>query len=210
MMETVSRGDQSHYATITDITNLSHPMLIAMDIANIPILIVFNCFYSEESRDLHFEYCTSNPATSVVIPKRGSILEFKGVHRQVRLLWMITLNTETIQPRSRRYILRNITKETEHIISGYGCHTHYDYGLPKTQVYRGNGCMDHLVYYLKGEAANIPRRKMTPLTPEQVHSYGTSATCHICNSEITDSGPKVRDHCHYSGSIEAQLIDLVI
>ena len=63
--------------------------------------------------------------------------------------------------------------------------------------------MDHLVNYLKSEAirlANIPRCKMTPLTPEQTHSYDVSSICHICNSEITDEDPKVRDHYHYAGS----------
>ena len=51
--------------------------------------------------------------------------------------------------------------------------------------------------------ANIPRKKMDDLTPEQQHKYDNATSCWICNKESTeDDGRenyKVRDHCHFTG-----------
>ena len=42
---------------------------------------------------------------------------------------------------------------------------------------------------------------MDPLTPKQWKKYNKASRCHICFKQFGDSkkGPKVRDHCYYTG-----------
>ena len=53
------------------------------------------------------------------------------------------------------------------------------------------------------DIANIPRKKMEDLTPEQQDQYDNATTCWICNGEFTEDDEeknyKVRDHNHYTG-----------
>ena len=53
------------------------------------------------------------------------------------------------------------------------------------------------------EIANIPRRKMDDLTPEQRDQYDNATSCWICNGEFTEDDEeknyKVTDQCHFRG-----------
>ena len=40
---------------------------------------------------------------------------------------------------------------------------------------------------------------MDPLTKKQWKRYKRSTICHICFEPFNSKGPKVRDHCHYTG-----------
>ena len=41
---------------------------------------------------------------------------------------------------------------------------------------------------------------MKPLTSEQWREFNKAMKCHICFKEFQLHNPKVRDHCHYTGS----------
>ena len=47
----------------------------------------------------------------------------------------------------------------------------------------------------------FPKTLMDPLTKKQWKKYNKASRCHICFKQSGDSkkGPKVRDHCHYTG-----------
>ena len=47
----------------------------------------------------------------------------------------------------------------------------------------------------------FPEKPMDPLTPKQWKKYNKASRCHICFKQFGDSkkGPKVHDHCHYTG-----------
>ena len=47
----------------------------------------------------------------------------------------------------------------------------------------------------------FPEKPMDPLTRKQWKKYNKASRCHICFKQFGDSkkGPKVRDHCHYTG-----------
>ena len=47
----------------------------------------------------------------------------------------------------------------------------------------------------------FPEKPMDPLTKKQWEKYKKVSRCHICFKPFIDSkkGPKVRDHCHYTG-----------
>ena len=41
---------------------------------------------------------------------------------------------------------------------------------------------------------------MKPLTREQWRKFNRATNCHICLKGFKEDNPKVRDHCHYTGS----------
>ena len=47
----------------------------------------------------------------------------------------------------------------------------------------------------------FPEKPMDPLTKKQWKKYNKASRCHICFKQFGDSkkGPKVHDHCHYTG-----------
>ena len=47
----------------------------------------------------------------------------------------------------------------------------------------------------------FPEKPIDPLTPKQWKKYKKASRCHICFKPFIDpkKGPKVRDHCHYTG-----------
>ena len=113
---------------------------------------------------------------------------------------IIFIDTDTIQPRNRRFISINSSDVSEHIPCEFGSYTHHDHGPSKTRIYRGPDCMERPIKYRAREAirfSEIPMHEMKLLTKEQFQSYIYSTTCRICQLEIEELTDKVRDHCHY-------------
>ena len=46
----------------------------------------------------------------------------------------------------------------------------------------------------------FPEKPMDPLTNGQWKRYKKARECHICYKPFNSKDPKVRDHCHYTGS----------
>ena len=46
----------------------------------------------------------------------------------------------------------------------------------------------------------FPEKHMDPLTNKQWTKYKRASKCHICFKPFNFKDPKVRDHCHYTGS----------
>ena len=70
--------------------------------------------------------------------------------------------------------------------------------------YRGANCIETLCEHLTKEARRLyemfPERPMNLLTRKQWDRHNRSIKCHICYKRFTPKNPKVRDHCHYTGS----------
>ena len=50
---------------------------------------------------------------------------------------------------------------------------------------------------------------MIPLSNKDIKSYEKQKVCHICKKRFRDDDEnkkKVRDHCHYTGTLEGLLI----
>ena len=57
---------------------------------------------------------------------------------------------------------------------------------------------------------NYEKKKMIPLTNKENKSYLKQKIFYICRKEFsTNNDNKVKDHCHYTGNIEALLLMLV-
>ena len=73
------------------------------------------------------------------------------------------------------------------------------------RLYRGKDCPEKFCDYIRQEDNRLyhmfPEKPMDSLTPKQWKKYNKASRCHICFKQFGDSrkGPKVWDHCHYTG-----------
>ena len=83
-----------------------------------------------------------------------------------------------------------------------------DHTENKHTLYCGKDCMKKFCDSLKEQAETIilsEKRKMLPLTKEELKSYQEAKVCYICGKRILEkfakdkNYQKVRDHCHYTG-----------
>ena len=99
------------------------------------------------------------------------------------------------------------SKVTKHLPSGWCVYSKFTYGEVKDplRLYRGKECLKKFCDYIRQEANRLyhmcPEKPMDPLTKKQWKKYNKASRCHISFKQFGDSkkGPKVRDHCHYTG-----------
>ena len=81
----------------------------------------------------------------------------------------------------------------------------FDHIENKNSLYRGKDCMKKFCDSLKEHAKIIifEKKKMLPLTKEELKSYQEAKVCYICEKGILEkfakdkNYQKVRDHCNY-------------
>ena len=96
---------------------------------------------------------------------------------------------------------------TKHSPSGWCVYSKFAYGEVKDPVkhYRGKDCLEKFCNYFRQEAYRLyhmfPEKPMDPLTKKQWKKFDKTSRCHICFKQFGNSkkGPKVHDHCHYTG-----------
>ena len=99
------------------------------------------------------------------------------------------------------------SKVTKHLPSGWCIYSKFAYGEVKNplRLYGGKDCREKFCDYTRQEANRLyhmfPEKPMDLLTPKQWKKYNKASRCHICFKRFGDSkkGPKVCDHCHYTG-----------
>ena len=91
--------------------------------------------------------------------------------------------------------------------SGWCVYSKFTYGEVKDPLkhYRSKDCLEKFCDYIRQEAHRLyhmfPKKPMDPLTKKQWKKYNKASSCNICFKQFDDSnkGPKVCDHCHYTG-----------
>ena len=72
------------------------------------------------------------------------------------------------------------------------------------KLYGGKDCIKKFCDHVIGEARHLyhafPEKPMDPLTKAQLKKYEEASRCYICFKSFNGENPKVRDHCHYTGS----------
>ena len=177
-----------------------------------------NClqgFTLESSRDEHQVYCIDNETVRVEMPRKGSTVEFYDGHFQFKVPFMMYVDFEAIlelmQGPSPDPEEPYTSKVSRHIPSGWCVYSKFAYGNVQNplRLYRGKDCAEKFCDYIKEEAHRLyhmfSEKPMDPLTKEQWTRYRRASKCHICykpfnfKDAIAPEGPKVRDHCHYTG-----------
>ena len=172
-------------------------------------------FTQESSRDEHPVYCEDKETIKVEMPSKGSTIEFYDGQTQFKVSFMMYADLEAILepmqgsiPDAKGPCTKHIS---QHIPSGWCVYSKFAYGNVQNQLrlYRGKDCVEKFCDYIKEEAHRFhhmfPEKPMDPLTKEQWTRYKRASKCHICykpfnfKDAVATEGPKVKDHCHYTG-----------
>ena len=172
-----------------------------------------NClqgFNSEISRDRHFEYCKSQPNSKNEMPKEGSLVKFQDGQYQFKVPFIMYADFEAILKLTEGPYPspeESYTKVISQLIpSGFYVNSKFAYGKFENplNLYRGEDCVEVFYDYISNEACRLyhmfPKKLMKPLTREQWRKFNRAMNCHTCLKGFKEDSPKVRDHCHYTGS----------
>ena len=167
-----------------------------------------NGFKTQESRDQHYEYCTSNESVKIEMPAKNPIVRYSNGQHQFKVPFITYADFESmlepIQGARNNPNISSTMGVNSHKPSGWCLHSKFAYGKvkkPTTQC-RGPDCVEKFCEKIISEAKRLyksfPEVPMLPLTKEQVKEYKKAKICHICFKDFKEKG-KVRDHCHYTG-----------
>ena len=94
-----------------------------------------------------------------------------------------------------------------HVPSGWCVRSEFAYGKVENplKLYRGKDCVKKFCDHAIGEVRRLyhafpEKPMMDPLTKKQLKKYEEANRCYICFKSFNGENPKVRDHCHYTGS----------
>ena len=144
------------------------------------------------------------------MPKEGSFVEFHDGQNQFKVPFVMYVDFMAIlKPKE---VIKtdpevSYTKEiNQHIPSGFCVNSVCAYGKVENplKLYRGEDCVEVLCDYVENKARRpyhmFPEKPMKPLTREEWREFNGARKCHICFKGFEQNNPKVRDHCHYTGS----------
>ena len=172
-------------------------------------------FQLEVSLQNHVEYCSKHKAVGVVMPKKGTILNFKDHHRKMRVPFVVyadfeafTVPISTCSPSDDK----SYTKPYQvHKPCGFSYYIKcFDDGLfpPVLKHYTIEKQDDNVaklfVKSLEEDIIDIydkfKCKKNMKITKKEEQDFQKATVCHICKSSFSDEeDAKVRDHCHLTG-----------
>ena len=167
-----------------------------------------NCLHSfrtENKLKSCEKVCKNKDFCGIVIPpEKDNILEFNQYMKLDKMQY-IKIDGSANNPENS-----STTKIGEHVPCGYSMSTiwAFDNIENKHTLYHGEDCMIKFCTSVREHATNVinfDKKKMLPLTKEEVKSYQGAKACHICGKRIfkqfanDKSYRKVTDHCHYTG-----------
>ena len=142
------------------------------------MIISLNGFKTEESRDNHQEYCTSNESVSVEMPKKDQIVTYLNGQHQFKVPFIMYADFESIlEPIQRVKNDPSISSTggvNSHKPSGWCLHSKFAYEKVKkpTSQYRGPDCVEKFCEKIISEAKRLyrsyPEVPMLPLTKSQL------------------------------------------
>ena len=160
------------------------------------------------------------------MPGKGSKIEFCDGQNQFKVPFIMYADFESILepiqgPKDPATAKRGFTsggpnpvfmgpytsKVTKHSPFGWCVCSKFAYREVKNplKLYRGKDCLEKFCDYIRHEAHRLYHmfleKSMDPFTKKQWKKYNKVSRCHICFKQFGDfkKGPKVRDHCHYTG-----------
>ena len=145
------------------------------------------------------------------MPRKGSTIEFCDGQNQFKVPFTMYVDFESIlepiQGFSPEPMGPYTSKVTKHLPSGWCVYSKFEYGEVKDplRLYRGKDCLKKFCDYITQEANRLyhmfPEKPMDLLTKKQWKKYKKASWCDICFKQFGDpkKGPKVCDHCHYTG-----------
>ena len=168
----------------------------------------FQGFYSELSRDKHYEYCKDNEAVKIEMPKPGSFTEFHDGQNQFKVPFTMFAEFEVIlrpvhgpNPDPNKPYTKEVNRHIPSVFCVYSKFAYGEVSIP-LKLYRDEDCVQVFCNYVKKEVRRLhhmfPEKPMEPLTSEEWKGYNRATKCYICFKHFGELNPKVRDQCHYT------------
>ena len=177
-----------------------------------------NCLHSFRTKNklkCYEKVCKNKYFCGIVISlERDKILEFNQYMKSDKMPYIIYADIESLIRKidgcANNPEKSSKTKIGQHIPCLYSKSTicGFDHIEGKHTLYRGKDCMKKFCTSLREHSKDIidfGRKKMLPLTKEELKSHQDAKVCYICGKSIlkklskTINHWKVRDHCHYTG-----------
>ena len=206
----IDDGEKRHYTAINSLSRLLGSSNSKHKRKQHFCLNCLQGFNLEEIIDKRFEYCKNNEAVRIEMPEEGSFVEFHDGQNQFKVRFAMYAVFEAIlkpMKESNFNPEESYTKEiNQHIPSGFCIYSKFAYGAVENplKLYRGEDCVEVFCDHVKNESKKLyhmfPEKPMNHLTHEEWREFSQARKCHICFKEFKEDNPKVRDHCHYTGS----------
>ena len=222
----ITEDEKKHYVLIKDFNAFMYNQTKHKEKTHF-CMFCLQCFSSERILANHANNClTINGAQAINMPKQGeNILKFNNFHKQLSVPFVIYADFEAITKKvqgckqseemENEKNKRSYTEAYQtHEDCGYGyklvCCYDDKYSKP-IQTYRGENAvykfMEKMLEEVKHCKAVVKKRFNKPLvmTEDDEQRFRTMDECHICGNKYTDKDVRVRDHCHITGKLGAQL-----
>jgi hypothetical protein len=212
----ISDDEKSHYCLIKSLSRLLSSQTTKHGHKQFYCRRCLNPFNSEETLAKHKEYCSTNEAIKVEMPKEGSTLNFKHFFKSMRVPFVVyadfesfTQKLNTAQPNPESSFTKQYQKHTP---SGFCYHIKcFD-----NKVYKQDPVLytkqsededvaqifvDRLEQDIKNICNKYGKKKMN-LTKDEEMTFKLSTTCWLCGDKFDKDDKNkrpVRDHCHYTG-----------
>ena len=170
----------------------------------------FNTFSIEKSFKQHAEFCLSNDAVNISMPKEGTTIKFDKFGKTLKVPFVVYADfesfTEKVDSNNVYDDQQSYTKKYQkHTPSGFCHYIAYRGGIyKKPVVYTGKNVAEEFCKHLEVETQEIYDKyfkEIVPLrmTQNDVNKYEESNVCHICEETIDVDDVKVKDHNHLTG-----------
>ena len=198
-----------HYLAVKKLSALLH-RITSKNKGDFYCLNCLHSFRTENQLKSHEKVCKNKDFCGIVMPsEKDNILEFNQYIKSDKMPYIIYADIESLIKRNN---LENssTTKIGEHIPCIYSMSTiwTFDNIENKHTLYCGEGCMKKFCTSLRKHATdviNFEKKKMLPLTKEELKSYQNAKVCYICGRSFLKkftndkNYQKARDRCHYTG-----------
>ena len=204
----ISNEDKQHYVLVKNISRLVGMQTNKHNGKTHICLNCFNTFSIEKSFKQHAEFCLSNEAVKISMPKKGTTIKFDKFGKTLKVPFVIYADFESFTEKVRFDGVYNdqqsyTKKYQKHTPSGFCYYIAYRGGIyKKPVVYTGENVAEEFCKRLEIETQEIYDKyfkKIVPIrmTQNNLDKYEGTDVCHIC--EKTIDNVKVKDHNHLTG-----------
>ena len=199
----------NHYCIVKDQSRLLSSQLSKHNGKKYLCMRCLNFCNSQKALDDHNKYCGNHEDVEIIMPEKGTMINFKNYHRGEKVPFVIYADFEsciksihTCDPNPENSYTKQYQKHKP--ISFYYYIKSFDseVSLPiKERSYTGKNAERVLLKYLEEDIkmiANIKKEEII-FGEREKERYNEETRCWICKGEFDENEEKVKDHCHYTG-----------
>ena len=206
----ISNENTHHYVLVKDMSRLVGMQTNKHNGKSYICLNCFNTFSIKKSFEQHTEFCLSNEAVKICMPKEGATIKFDKFGKALKVPFVIYADfesyTEKVSFDGVYDDQQSYTKKYQkHTPSGFCYYIAYRGGIyKKPVVYTGENVAEEFCKRLEIETQEIYDKYFKNIVPirmtrDDLNKYVETDVCHICEETISDEDIKVKDHNHFTG-----------